>query len=391
MLVFKTPGEINPLSWKIFGVSAKESENPIGFFGTGLKYAIAIILRLGGSISISSNNQNYIFKIQKTTVRNKDFNLVMCNDEPLGFTTELGKTWKPWQAYRELESNTMDEKGHTFIAETFNKEPDHSYVIVDCEPILSAHKDRNLYFLHTEPFHLHNDCDIHEGPTNFIYYRGVAAHVLSTPSYYKYNIKSELQLTEDRTIFSPWRADYRIKESLKFANKDIIRALFWQYKDFHEYGVIDDTVSTNNNLWQVACEMLKSNMSKLNPSLSAWLLDRKKELSEGTFEPIMLTAIEKDKFERAKTFCENLGYYVNDYKVFFVETLGTNLGMANVKTKTIYITRKAFAQGAKFVAATLLEEILHIKEGLKDNSREMQNYLFDKIITLGEEKLGVSL
>jgi hypothetical protein len=47
IVVFENPGEIDAAAIRTFGVSVKEGENPIGFFGTGLKYAIAILLRTG--------------------------------------------------------------------------------------------------------------------------------------------------------------------------------------------------------------------------------------------------------------------------------------------------------------------------------------------------------
>ena len=42
---FITPGQIDLENVFTFGISAKESDNPIGFFGTGLKFAIATLLR----------------------------------------------------------------------------------------------------------------------------------------------------------------------------------------------------------------------------------------------------------------------------------------------------------------------------------------------------------
>ena len=45
MVVFENTGEIDILSISSFGVSVKEGDSPIGFFGTGLKYAIAVLLR----------------------------------------------------------------------------------------------------------------------------------------------------------------------------------------------------------------------------------------------------------------------------------------------------------------------------------------------------------
>lgn len=41
MLTFHNPGELDPRLITTFGVSIKESTNPIGYFGTGLKYALA--------------------------------------------------------------------------------------------------------------------------------------------------------------------------------------------------------------------------------------------------------------------------------------------------------------------------------------------------------------
>ena len=47
-------GEIEPLLIRTFGVSVKDSESPIGFFGTGLKYALAILLRERHDVIIQS-------------------------------------------------------------------------------------------------------------------------------------------------------------------------------------------------------------------------------------------------------------------------------------------------------------------------------------------------
>jgi hypothetical protein len=43
MLFFCTPGLIDLEAVFTFGVHAKETENPIGYFGTGLKYAIVTL------------------------------------------------------------------------------------------------------------------------------------------------------------------------------------------------------------------------------------------------------------------------------------------------------------------------------------------------------------
>ena len=70
-------------------------------FGTGLKYAIAIILR-HGELSLYFRRVNkYSFNTAKETIRDKEFDIIYMNEVPLSFTTEQGKTWEMWQAVRD--------------------------------------------------------------------------------------------------------------------------------------------------------------------------------------------------------------------------------------------------------------------------------------------------
>ncbi len=91
------------------------SNDPIGFFGTGLKYAMATALRLGGEMTIFTDGKRYDVRGRKMTLRDKEFTQVMLNDEALGFTTELGKQWEAWMVIRELYSNALDENGEAMI------------------------------------------------------------------------------------------------------------------------------------------------------------------------------------------------------------------------------------------------------------------------------------
>src|SRR5437867_1027619 len=96
--VFENPGVIDPRSITTFGVSSKDNASKaIGFFGTGLKYAIAILLRNGCGITIYSGGKKYTFGVFKEEIRNDTFQIVTMNNVKLGFTTELGKTWEMWQ------------------------------------------------------------------------------------------------------------------------------------------------------------------------------------------------------------------------------------------------------------------------------------------------------
>jgi hypothetical protein len=86
-----------------------------------------------------------------------------------------------------------------------------------------------------------------------------------------------------------------------------------------------------------------------------------------------------------------MGYDVDYYEIVVAESLGDNvLGLA--ENGRIYIACRVFEiGGAKQLASTLIEEFLHLRRGWKDCTRELQNYLFDKLVSLGEELQGEAL
>lgn len=45
MIVFENAGELDVRAATLIGVNVKESANPVGFFGTGLKYVLACVAR----------------------------------------------------------------------------------------------------------------------------------------------------------------------------------------------------------------------------------------------------------------------------------------------------------------------------------------------------------
>ena len=104
MIVFENEGEIDPRLVMLIGVNVKESASAIGFFGTGLKYAVACLTRWGEEICIQSGTAEFTFSVEDTEIRGRNFGIIhMCSKidrAALGFTTELGKRWEPWMVYR---------------------------------------------------------------------------------------------------------------------------------------------------------------------------------------------------------------------------------------------------------------------------------------------------
>src|SRR5690348_10135513 len=80
MFYFRNPGTLPLLAITTLGISAKESDNPIGRFGTGLKYVIAGALRLRQELSIETGGKTYYFSSVQEEVRGKIFNLVQMTE-----------------------------------------------------------------------------------------------------------------------------------------------------------------------------------------------------------------------------------------------------------------------------------------------------------------------
>jgi hypothetical protein len=212
MLIFTNPGIIDPRSISTFGVNAKASTNPIGHFGTGLKYAIATILRNDGSITIKSGPAFYHFSTLSETVRGEEFHFIYMNNDRLGFTTELGKEWKPWQAYRELWSNCMDEGGEvlqTALPITLPMgepmPPLSTLIAVNWPELNEVHANQSAYILPpsaTCTGSTAGGIEIYpiQHEARPIFYRGIRVNTCPKPALFSYNILTQSNLTEDRTL-----------------------------------------------------------------------------------------------------------------------------------------------------------------------------------------------
>ena len=195
---------------KTMGVNVKEGDS-IGFFGTGLKYAIAVLLREDVKFSLFIGENEFIFHTEVKRIRGKDFNLCYMTGPSdsiqLAFTTELGKTWKVWQAYRELHSNCLDENG------VISKE--HLPPTSETTTFYIEDLDFTGVFLEPEKtklFYENEDIQIFEGESSLLYYNGIRAKDIRK-SKYTYNLTKPCTLTEDRLICY----DSEIKECINKA------------------------------------------------------------------------------------------------------------------------------------------------------------------------------
>ncbi len=390
-LIFKTPGPIDLDVIRTFGINVKENDNPIGHFGTGLKYAIAICLREGIGIKLITLENNEIeFGLKTKNIRGKEFEFITMGDEALGFTTELGKNWDLSQAYRELHTNTMDESGSIYVTDQIAAEAGHTQIVLTGRGIINEFHSSDKTFLKSTPLAECPALEIHQGDqSSKFYYRGIYVGDFNNPSVMKYNLIEEIQLTEDRTAKNIWDIQKSVTMMLMLQDdKDIIKQTLHASQGEFEHGIDYDYNSYEaSEEWLAEARKLSHDYSdRYNPTIKAAV--KKRTAYDVKKEIVEINELQRKMLAKSIAFCEEvLDCDFSDINIITVKSLGQYvLGMAD--SEKIFLPVNTFDFGTKYLAATLYEEYLHVSQGLEDESRDLQNFLFHKITSLGEQITG---
>lgn len=392
---FYNPGCLDPQTITTMGLSAKECDNPIGQFGTGLKYAIAIVLRYGGEITIDSGLDRYTFSTCEAVFRNKPFDQIVMHGPKgpltLPFTLDYGKNWEPWQAFRELESNCRDEGGHSGW-EPLKPTASSTLITVSNFPeFMDAARKKDFYFISAREKpklkSLALKAYTSTTPSAVFYSRGVQVGAFSNPAMFRWDFTS-LPLTEDRTVH-PIHL-YGLNSTMMLKLNDVhdpvsfetLCAVVCAQPGYFEHSLKYDYMNKDSLLFEAVQHLIKSGQGARIVE-SAKL--RYAELTydpETAYKPVTLTPWEQRDFNYAHQLIEAyLAVPIDRETITVTETLEKgNLGLYH--NGRIYISRQVFRQGRGTVVGTLLEEVLHKTKGYDDCTREFQNYLIDSVANL---------
>lgn len=253
-VVFRTPGLIDLRAFTVMGFNAKpKTTNPIGFFGTGLKYAVAVLLRLGGTMVVYIGKDKYTFYIKDVDFRGKSFQQVWLRSDrwkmrarntELPFTTEYGKNWQPWMVYRELESNTRDENGTTYAdtapPELIEPRDDETTIVVVHPGVLEAFQKGGVFVDEDKHPVLTGDnaVKVRENGGQQLFYRGIRAKDVVKPTLYSYDFTNTHGLTEDRTFESEFWVRNNLGAFIATCdNEEVIQAVLTAPEENWEHGL----------------------------------------------------------------------------------------------------------------------------------------------------------
>lgn len=362
----------------IFGVSAKDTEEAVGKFGTGFKYAVSMILEAGGSITVYTPEKVYKFTTGVEDFRGKEQKYVLVNGERSTFCTNLGRSWEPWMAYRELRCNCYDEGGE--IMYNLSEYHDYGTVIeVECDFITETHENADQFFIETKPVHTIGRVELHPlglREKGMLFYQGILVSKTDNTIPFHINFKYNVDLTEDRTLkYDSWEKYNAIQNILSSSNKSAIYDIMGS-----ENIYVDKDTRVGETFFEVASAREAS--GSLPTQLSVLLQNYRKD--NVLFQDFVPTKVQMSMVDRAFKFLVQIGVGREDYPIRYVKGMGSGV-MGLAKDGTIFLSEIPFNMGTKQVASTILEEWVHNKFGCKDFDRDMQNYLFDKIMSLCEE------
>jgi hypothetical protein len=386
---FCNPGLIDLAAVRTLGVSVKDNDSAIGYFGTGLKFAIATILRHGGEIKLYRGDEVHTIGSEKVCIRGEDFEVVTLDGEQLGFTTQLGRDWQPWMAYRELASNALDEGGSYGLFDGSSCRALETMFVVSGGGIQEANAEAASILLQTEPIYKNEDIELHPGDGRQIFYRGVRVGDLPDPSVYRINLLGKIALTEDRTYSNIWEVYSRMVRGIaKISDEKILQRILTAGKNFLEHGRSFPAEYCSDAFKTVAGNLRStvSDMTTANPS-AIKIAEELALCNLGPSESISLSTVEQGQFERAISILYRAGYDIRKYEIVIVETLGPGVyGLA--KEEKIFISRQAFQKGTHEIASTLLEEFAHLSTGFNDFDRSLQSWLFDELLRQVEHRFN---
>lgn len=383
MIVFHNPGLIPLEAIRLMGASVKV-EGAFGRFGTGLKYAVATIIRGGGSIRIWRGDEELRFECRTAQLKDKTFEeVVLVNPAAeevdgtftsLGFTTELGKDWEPWMVLRELACNARDEGGDFFRTEQpmpscFSAKDGETVIAVEW-PELEAELDANEHCVFApavEALTQLHGVRVLPGPSQYLYHRGVRVWKLPKESIFTYDIVGPLDLTEDRTVKYSFIAVSTVRNMFlrvsAEAEAELVTAVVTAKKGTWEAGFDwkgEEWASTEPGpLWLETVAAIRNTHTGISDSARNVLLKHQafRKVERGTWTD---SEGANERLSDAAEIIEELGFNLEKVDVFITDELPGNALSATNKG-SVFLTQTLLEARVVVIVREIVRRLLELK------------------------------
>lgn len=189
---------------QMIGASVKTTTDPIGLYGSGVKYAMAQAIRENIPIKIADKGKVYTLQSKLKAFRGEDFDMVCLKSSTgkmheTGITSDFGKEdWEDdWYIFREFYSNMLDENGSMEIVDSVQTSDSGVDVFLPYNRFRECVDKIGDHFTERE-------WDVRPG-TGRCFKRGV--YVGSLDEDVKFDIQADIELNESRSMsmYDAWR------------------------------------------------------------------------------------------------------------------------------------------------------------------------------------------
>ena len=372
--------------------SKKGDDTKIGQFGSGLKYAIAFLLRNHYELRIFAGLREIEIIKKESSFRDRTFNELIIDGKETSFTDEMGMDWELWQAIRELYCNAIDEGADSIdIVDNLSSDPGKTNIFVSIDGYLQEILNNwDNYFVN--PSRVLFSCKdgqilAKSGTYANFYFTSISineSRVVSSEYTLYQNMWKIINMCDNFTIIDNIFRNLLMDEGME-GHPLSYSTIVWNMSDeFLDYLKTKPIIPTHYVLFMDKSELFNYIVvpSIIYTKFSQFLPENPIKGINGndscTYKIVIPNAMIQATINAAEAFLKECKFDM-PYDIVVAKFDKKNI-YGTVSGNTIILNELRVNEGIQETVNTIIEEYIHIKYNVCDESRDFQTASINELI-----------